>query len=99
MRETTHETYSSSSSPRRPSFPSILFASAFYDVRGDTQYVDYSNTLALTGATRIRVGAVSGLTLSGTHGSGLREGATPVWTVTASLRERPPVLVAVAVIV
>jgi hypothetical protein len=62
----------------------LLFASAFYDVRGDTQDVDYSNTLALTGATRIRVGAVSGLTFSGTHGSGLIEGADPNWTVTTA---------------
>lgn len=62
----------------------LLFGSAFYDFRGDTQYVDYTNTLALTGATRIRVGAVSGITLSGTHGSGLIEGGSPVWTVTTA---------------
>ncbi|HYV84322.1 MAG TPA: hypothetical protein VFB49_00265 [Patescibacteria group bacterium] len=60
----------------------LLLGSAFYDVRGDTQYVDYTNTLALTGAGRIRVGAVSGLTFAGTHGSGLVEDADPVWTVT-----------------
>jgi hypothetical protein len=62
----------------------LLFGSAFYDVRGDTQYVEYNNTLALTGAGRIRVGAVSGLTLAGTHGSGMIEGADPVWTVTTA---------------
>jgi hypothetical protein len=62
----------------------LLFASAFYDVRGDTQYVNYSNTLVLTGAGRIRVGALSGITLAGTHGSGLIEGADPVWTVTTA---------------
>jgi hypothetical protein len=62
----------------------LLLASAFYDVRGDTQYVDYSNTLALTGAGRIRLGAVSGLTLAGTHGSSLLDGVDPVWTATAA---------------
>jgi hypothetical protein len=62
----------------------LLFASAFYDVRGDTQYVNYSNTLTLTGAGRIRVGEISGITLAGTHGSGLIEGADPAWTVTAA---------------
>lgn len=62
----------------------LLFGSAFYDVRGDTQYVDYSNTLALTGAGRIRVGALSGITLAATHGSGLMEDADPVWTVTTA---------------
>jgi hypothetical protein len=62
----------------------LLFGSAFYDVRGDTQYVNYSNTLTLTGAGRIRVGALSGITLSGAHGSPLLQGADPVWTVTTA---------------
>lgn len=62
----------------------LLLGSAFYDVRGDTQYVDYSNTLAVTGAGRVRVAAQSGITLAATRGSGLIQDADPVWTVTTA---------------
>jgi hypothetical protein len=62
----------------------LLLGSAFYDVRGDTQYVNYANTLVMTGAGRVRIGARSGITLAATRGSGLIQDADPVWSVTTA---------------